>query len=146
MMARPDLEAIMNHLIPFAQQMLAKAGEFHPFGASMRMDGQLVQNAAYTGNEQPPAQQLIELLTGGFRHEAASGNLRAAGICFDVRVVPPGSSEKSDAICVQLEHSDGEAIRVFVPYKKGWVGKIKYGEMFANQGTPAFFRPPGSGE
>ena len=145
-MAQADLDAIRNLLIPFAQQMLATAGGFHPFGGSMRMDGQLVQDAAHTGSEYPPSEELIELLTGGFRHRAASGEIRAAGICFDIRVVPPGASKKSDAIFVQVEDFDGEAIRVFVPYKKGLLGKIKYGEMFALQGTPAFFRPPGSGE
>jgi hypothetical protein len=145
-MARPDLDEIMNKLIPFAQQMLAKAGEFYPFGASMRTDGQLVLNNAYAGSEHPPSQELIGLLTAGFQQEAASGNLRAAGLCFDVRVVPPGSSEKLDAICVQLEHADGEAVRTFVPFKKSWFGKVKYGEMFASQGTPAFFRAPGSAE
>ncbi|MGB7156763.1 MAG: hypothetical protein WBD40_01775 [Tepidisphaeraceae bacterium] len=139
-MARPDLEELMNTLIAFAQQMLAKAGEFYPFGASMRPDGQLAQNGAYTGSEHPPSQELIGLLTAGFQREAAAGNLRAAGICFDVRVVPPGATEKSDAICVQLEHADGEAIEIYVPYKKGWFGKVKYAELFASKGQPAFFR------
>ena len=138
-MARPELEELMNSLIPFAQKLLAKAGEFYPFGASMRPDGQLAMNGAYTGSERPRSQELIDLLTSGFQREAAAGNLCAAGICFDVRVLPPGATEKSDAICVQLEHADGESIEIYLPYKKGWFGKVKYGELFANPGTPAFF-------
>ncbi len=145
-MARPDLEEVMNTLIPFAQQMLAKAGEFFPFGASMRPDGTLAQNGTYTGSEHPPSQELIDLLVAGFQRDAAAGSLRAAGICFDVRIVPPGATEKSDAICVQLEHADGEAIEIYVPYSKGWFGKIKYAELFASKGTPMFFRPPGGAE
>lgn len=145
-MARPDLEELMNTLVPFAQQMLAKSGEFFPFGASMRRDGQIVQNAAHTGSEHPPSQELIDLLTAAFQQDAAAGNLLAVGICLDVRVVAPGTTEKSDAICVRLEHADGEAIEIYVPYKKGWFGKIKYGELFASRGKPVFFLSCGNAE
>lgn len=142
-MARADLEELMNMLVPFAQQMLGKSGEYYPFGASMRPDGQVVQNAAHTGNEHPPSQELIDMLIGVFRHEAAAGQLRAMGICYDVRITPPGSTEKSDAICVQLEHMDGEAIKIYVPDKKGWFGKVKYADLFASKGQQDIFRDAG---
>ncbi|MBC7782341.1 MAG: hypothetical protein H7144_00760 [Burkholderiales bacterium] len=129
----------MNTLIPFAQQMLAKNGEFYPFGASMGKEGELTHVGASTGSEHPASQELIKLLIAGFQRDAAEGNLRAAGICIDVRIVLPGAIEKSDAICVQLEHVNGEAIEIYVPYRKGWLGKIKYGELFASKGKSAFF-------
>ncbi|MEA2711218.1 MAG: hypothetical protein QOF78_3819 [Phycisphaerales bacterium] len=39
-MANPDLDELLNALIPFAQQMLAEHGEFFPFGASMDAKGE----------------------------------------------------------------------------------------------------------
>jgi hypothetical protein len=138
-MAHPDLDQLLNAVLPFAQQMLAKHGEFFPFGSSMTTDGEIIANGAYDGDEQPPSQQLIDLLTQAFRQEAAAGKIRAAAICYDVRTVPPGRSEKTDAICVSSEHQNGEAADVYVPYKKGWFGKISYGQIFGAARKREFF-------
>lgn len=62
---------------------------------------------------------MVEILVAGFLQEAAVGAIRAAGVCLDVRVVPLTSSEKSDAICAQLEHVEGDCLEVYLPYKKG---------------------------
>ena len=113
--------------------MLSKHGEFYPFGSAMSTDGEIEAHAAYDGDEQPPSQQLIDLLTQGFRQQARSGKIRAAAICCDVRTIPPGRSEKTDAICVSAEHQNGEAADVYLPYKKGWFGKISYGVIFGKQ-------------
>jgi hypothetical protein len=138
-MAHPDLDQLLNALLPFAQQMLSKHGEFYPFGSAMSTDGKIEAHAAYDGGEQPPSQQLIDLLTQGFRQQASSGKIRAAAICCDVRAIPPGQSEKTDAICVSAEHQSGEAADVYLPYKKGWFGKISYGEIFGAARTREFF-------
>ena len=138
-MAHPDLDQLLNALLPFAQQMLAKHGEFYPFGSSMALDGQIAAEAAYDGNEQPPSQTLIEMLTQAFKQRAEAGHLRAAGICYDIRTIPPGQTEKTDAICVSLEHQGGDAVDVCVPYKKGWFGRVQYGDLFAARRTPQFF-------
>ena len=138
-MAHPDLDELLNALVPFAQQMLSKHGEFFPFGATMTTNGELTADAAYDGDEQPPSEQLIDLLTQGFRQQAASGQIRAAGICYDVRIIPPGQTEKTDAICLALEHQTGEAANLYLPYKKGLLGRYKYGELFGEARTPEFF-------
>jgi hypothetical protein len=138
-MAHPDLDQLLNAVVPFAQQMLAKHGEFFPFGSSMTTDGEIVANASYDGDEQPESKHLIELLTQAFRQEASSGKIRAAAICYDVRTVPPGQSEKTDAICVSAEHKNGEAANVFLPYKKGWFGRISYGQLFGGTRDREFF-------
>jgi hypothetical protein len=138
-MPHPDLEELLNMLVPFAQQMLSKHGEFYPFGATMTSSGEIVANAGHTGEEQPEPQDVIKLLSKGFQQEAASGNIRAAGMCVDIRTTPPGQTEKTDAICVTLEHQSGEAVDVCVPYKKGLLGRMKYGQLFAGKRDPAFF-------
>src|SRR5262245_56902618 len=138
-MSRPDLDELLNALFPFAQQMLQKRGAFYPFGASMGIDGQVVSVAGYSGTEHPEAQEMIDFLTVSLRQEAASGQIKAAGICIDARTIPPGQTEKTDAILARLEHRDGEAIEVLLPYRKGLLGKVKYGEIFATAGTPRVF-------
>jgi hypothetical protein len=138
-MAHPDLDELLNAMLPFAQQMLSKHGEFYPFGSAMTAEGKIEMHAAYDGDEQPPTQQLIDLLTQAFREEASSGKIRAAAICCDVRTIPPGQSEKTDAICVSAEHQNGEAADVYLPYKKGWFCKMSYGQIFGAARKKAFF-------
>ncbi|MGB8252241.1 MAG: hypothetical protein WCF08_03435 [Anaerolineaceae bacterium] len=137
-MAHTDLDELLNTLLPFAQQMLEKNGEFFPFGADMKPAGEIEMIGAYEGHEHPPSQTLINLMTEAFQKQALNGELRAAGICYDVRTIPPGETEKCDAICMSLEHQSGEAVDVFVPYKKAWHGKIRYGEIFASCRSPQF--------
>lgn len=138
-MAHPDLDDLLNVMVPFAQQMLAKHGEFYPFGSAINADGKVEALAAYEGDEHPPPHRLIDLLTRVIREEAAAGNIRAAAICYDVRTIPPGQSEKTDAICVSAEHQNGEAADVYLPYKKGWFGKMSYGQLFAATRNKEFF-------
>jgi len=130
-MAHPDLDTLLNPLLSFAQQMLAKQGTFFPFGASMRSDGKIAMAAGYTGASRLEPVAIIDLLLQGFQSEAATGAIRAAGICIDMRVVPPGGTEKTDAICAQLEHVEGDCVDVYLPYKKGWLGHFKFGQTFA---------------
>src|SRR5437867_4090945 len=79
-MAHPDFDELLNFLIPFAQQMLSKHGEFFPFGAMVSATGEVTAEAAYDGDEQPPSERIIDLLTGAFRQKAAERQIRAAGI------------------------------------------------------------------
>jgi len=138
-MAHPDLDTVLNALLPFAQQMLVKHGEFHPFGASMTVSGEVSLAAGMPETEKSESTTVIETLTFGFRQQATDGLIRAMGICFDSRVVPPGASEKVDAICSRLEHMNGESAEVFLTYKKGWFGRVKYGSLFASKGDSQIF-------
>ncbi len=138
-MAHPDLDQLLIALLPFAQQSLVKNGEFYPFGSSMGIDGTITANAAYDGNEHPSYQLVIDLLTQAFRQSARDGKIRAAGICYDIRIIPPEKTKTSDAICISLEHQSGEAVDVYVPFKKGIFGKFSFGELLAGPRTPQFF-------
>jgi hypothetical protein len=71
--------------------------------------------------------------------QAAAGQIRAAGICYDVRTIPPGQTEKTDAICPGLERQAGQSVSVFLPYKKGWFGRIQYGELLTTKRDAEFF-------
>jgi hypothetical protein len=138
-MAHPDLNELLNPLLSMAEMLLTKQGEFYPIGAIMLSDGEIQHvGAKIEGDDHPPSQSLIELLTETFQKEAARGKLRAAGICYDVLTVPPGKHQKQDAICCGLEHCLGEAVDVFEPYVRMEGGNFQFGEMFATKRTPHF--------
>ena len=137
-MAHPDLNALLNDLLPFAQRMLTKQNEFYPFGGSIAPDGKHMSVGAKGESDHPKSKELIDIMTTEFRRQAAEGRIRAAGICFDVRVVPPGPIDKTDAIQLSLER-ENESVDVFIPYAQLPDGKFTYGEMFASQRTRTFF-------
>ena len=142
-MAHPDFDALLNPLLGFAQQMLAKHGEFFPFGATVAANGRITLAAADSGgDEQPEPAALIEVLVAGFREQAVSGAIRAAGVCLDVRVVPPDETEASDAVCVQLEHAGGECLDLYLPYST--VGGLEFGETFRVPRAARIFGPEGA--
>jgi hypothetical protein len=119
--AQVDLDGLLGNVLPFAQQQLAQHGAFHPFGAVVADDGSLRLAAAYDGSDNPPAQPLLEQLYEGTRSQRSA--IRAVAFVADVRL--PGTSE--DAIRVELEHRDGVAIAVVLPYRKRRSGRaIEY--------------------
>jgi hypothetical protein len=135
----PDLDALLNDLLPFAECMLSEHGEFYPFGGSITSDGRHISVGAKGSSDHPKSQELIEIMTHEFRSQASEGKIRAAGICFDVRVVPPGQIDKTDAIQLALEREGGDAVDVFVPYSQLPDGTFTYGELFACERTPTLF-------
>ncbi|UCG46747.1 MAG: hypothetical protein JSU94_14730 [Phycisphaerales bacterium] len=138
-MAHPDLDELLNALYGAAREMLAKHGEFFPFGACTDVNGEVALVGGHTGDERPPSQEVIDVITAGLKDRAGKGEIKAAGICFDASVIPPGESRKVDAICARLEHSNGESALVFLPYRKSWFGRTKYGRLFAKQGGHDIF-------
>lgn len=139
-MAHSDLNELLNALLKMAETLLAKQKAFLPIGAIMLSSGEVRHvGAQIEGNEYPGSQPLIELLTQSFQKEAAEGNLRAAGIAYDVVTVPPGKHQKQDAICCSLEHCLGEAVDVLEPYVRTEEGLFEFEEIFATKRTQQFF-------
>ena len=122
-------------------EMLAKHGEFFPFGGYMDVGGGIAHVGGWTGEEQPPSQDVIDVTVRGLCQQAELREIRAAAICLDVRTTPPGQTEKTDAISVRLEHSNGEAVDVFLPYRKRPSGEYEYGELYAAPGEHDKRRP-----
>ena len=137
-MAHPDLQALVDSLLPFAQSLLRKHGDFHPFGAWMNSDGTIRWIAADSGEEFPDAHTLINMMTEMIERKAIALEIRAAAICYDCLTVPPGDTVKTDAIGFNLERYSGESLSVFVPYMKQGE-EPHFGAMFATAGTTQFF-------
>lgn len=58
---------------------------------------------------------------------------------YDVRIVPPGKAEKSDAVAVDLDHRDGMSVTMYFPYHIGADKKVVFGELFASKGADEIF-------
>jgi hypothetical protein len=137
-MAHPDLDRLLDFLIPFAQKMLQKNGAFLPFAASIKVDGELNPLAYMPDTDSPNATELIEKHGEILRHLAATGEIQAGAICYDGRV-SVGGAAKQDAITVLLEHTNEEAVTIYLPYKKRLLRGYEFGEIIANEATRQFF-------
>ena len=138
-MAHEEIDALLNTVLPLAQQMLAKYGEFYPLGASMNTKGEVGLVGVMPESEFPQAQEIIDLLLAQLLADANSDQIRGSVICFSGSAIPPGESEKRDAICAHLEHASGICVAAFLPYRKEISGQVTYGELFAGNLKPQIF-------
>jgi hypothetical protein len=136
---KADGEAFLDALLPFAEQMLREHREFFPFGGSMKPDGEIVHESSHTGSEHPPSQELIDLLRQAHQKAAAERQIRACAIVYDIRTVPPGRSQKQDAIALAVDHCGGYSAVVIFPYSFGADGELAIEAPFAVQGERAIF-------
>jgi hypothetical protein len=134
-----DFDALLKTVLPFAEDQLRRHGEFQPFGATMSVDGTITHEMANTEDEQPKSAELVQILIEAFRMKADQGIVRATAICFDVCTVPPGQTEKTDAIRVGLDHRDGKSVDVLLPYRKGWFGRITFRNSVVKKAEPGIF-------
>lgn len=137
---KQEAEALMQAALPFAQKMLREHGEFFPYGAALLPDGKIGSVAAQPDNNQrPTSKEIIDLLSDAFRAGAAKGNYRATAIVANIVAVPPGKTERSDAIVVQLDHVSGYSVSVVFPYVRAANGELTLSAPFATQGRGDIF-------
>jgi len=138
-MAEPkqEIEQLLNYLLPFAEQMLSGDGEFYPYAATMDAGGE-VQAVSMAGDEQPDVGELLLALHAELREQASRGAIRASGIAADVTLTDPDSGDTTDAVQLELDHADIEAVDVYVPYTTGDEG-IEFGELVAAAGQAPIF-------
>jgi hypothetical protein len=136
---KEDCEQLMSAVVPFAEEMLARHHEFYPFGGTMALSGEIAHTGGWTGEEHPPSAEIIALLEGGFRDGAARGEYKATALVVDVRTIPPGKSEKQDAIAVRLDHRDGYSVQVLFPYSYSSSGELLVEDPFAVKGQGSIF-------
>jgi len=135
--AQEDLDGLLAAAIDFAQQQLASHGEFFPFAAAVRTDGsaEMIHARPDTADERPPASQVIDACVATLTHMQAE--LSATAITADVRV-----AARNDAIQVELEHADGHALTVVLPYVKRHRNRIDYAPIRATAGQHRIWPPP----
>lgn len=118
---KADCEKVMNFGLPLAAEILKRQGEFLPFGAAMRPNGEIVCLGAYDGRSYPSlAGSLAELIrslkdtfvAGARRHEYV-----ATALFYEVGIALSAEGERIDAVAVSLDHRDGYSVTVLLPYK-----------------------------
>lgn len=136
---KKQLETLIGAARPFAEQMLTNHGEFLPYGATMGLDEKIGAVGGYTGEEHPKSTDVIALLKQAYRKDGAAGKLLACALVYDVRTIPPGGTEKCDAIAIDLNHRDGMSVTMLYPYRITPDKKVEYGEPFAVKGPGDIF-------
>lgn len=122
---KEETQALLDELLPFAEQQLQKHGEFFPCAAVMLTNGQVELLATYDGSEHPESQKVIDDTEKAFVHGAKNYEYKATGLAYMVGVTNPDTRNKEDAICVNLDHTDNYSVKVIYPYfvKKKLFGK-----------------------
>ncbi len=139
-MAEPtdEIQELLNFLLPYAEQMLNEHGEFYPYAAALDSDGELNAVGADLDDDSPDVGEVLLALHEGLRERAAEGAIRASGIAADVTLTDPDSGETTDAVQVELDHAEADAVDIFVPYETEGEG-IKFGELVAAEGREPVF-------
>jgi hypothetical protein len=130
--AQADLDELFETAVGFAKQQLEARGEFHPYAAVVRTDGEtaFVDASLAVGTDHPSSVEIIAACREALA--ATRDELRAAAVVSDVRVVSAGG----DAILVEVEHTEGPSIAIVQPYTKKRFGRgVQYGELQASTGT-----------
>lgn len=130
--AQGDLDALLDAAIGFAQQQLADHGEFFPYAVAVTATGEteMINARPDPIDEHPASVDVIAACIERLRERQAE--LRAAAIVSDVRL----PDLNTDAIDVALEHVEGQALRVQLPYAKRRLRKdIDYGQLRAQPAT-----------
>lgn len=127
--AQDDLDDLLNLVLPFAEQTISKYGEMFPFGAAVTTEGQVVMLGADPGSDEHPASQdvLAALYEGGRQMKA---DRRALAFAADVLL-----AGGSDAVRVELEHREGTALVLVVPYTRSRFKKtVAFGQVSGGAG------------
>jgi hypothetical protein len=139
-MAEPtdEIQDLLNFLLPYAEQMLNEHGEFYPYAAALDSEGELSAVGAEVGDDAPDVGEVLVALHQGLREQAAEGAIRASAIAADVTLTDPDSGKTTDAVQVELDHAEADAVDIFVPYETEPEG-IKFGELVAAEGREPVF-------
>lgn len=126
-----DFEVLMNIFFPFAEELLRKYGEFHPFAGAINNDGEVVSVGDHNGEEQLESQELVSRLKESLK--TGRENFKAGTVFYDVRTRDSETGNTSDAIAVFVEHKEGKtAYEFFYPYELHGKEEITMRDSFGN--------------
>ena len=136
--ASEEIQKLLDYLLPFAEQKLTRDGEFYPYAAAVDTAGSIEPVGPAVEAEDPDVGDILVALHADLREQAAEGAIRASGIAADVTLTDPDSGETTDAVQVELDHAEGDAVDVYVPYEREG-GGVKFGELVAAEGREPVF-------
>lgn len=127
--AQEDLDELTATCLELAQQQLDRRGEFYPFAAVVTTPGEMamIQPGGSGNDDHPDAAAVLEGCWETLWHRRRE--FRAAAVVSDI------GGPDGDAVSVALEHLEGQAIGVILPYQ-AHDGSIGYGNVGAAAGQP----------
>ena len=126
--AQSDVDRTLDAAIRVAQQHLAESSEFDPFALVTNLDGRLLAADVDLSSlgKHPESDRIADATTNQLRSIATT--IRCAALTVNTRL----SEMKTDAIEVRIEHREGAALLVFLPYKRPrFGGGIDFGDLRA---------------
>jgi hypothetical protein len=126
-----DFEVLINIFFPFAEELLRKYGEFHPFAGAINNAGEVVSVGEYNSDVHVDSQQLVTHLKESLK--TGRENYKAGTVFYDVRTRDHESGNTTDAIAVFVEHKEGKtAYEFFYPYQLHGKEEITMQDSFGN--------------
>lgn len=108
-----DFDRLAEVTVGAARAFLDRSGNFIPFPMAIKTDGELAPIGLDqpTPPSPPDPREVIDGIVGLFRDRRNS--IRALAVAADIEV----PAEATDAIEVRLEHREGFAVTILVPYQ-----------------------------
>ena len=140
---KADCETVMNFGLPLAEEMLKRHGEFLPFGAAMRPNGEIVCLGAYDGRAYRSLAGSFADLIGSLKEAFVAGARRreylATALFYEVALTAAPGGAGLSAVAVSLNHRDGYSVVVVLPFTID-DGKLVYDDPRAQPGEADIFR------
>ena len=133
------LTDLLNPMLDFAKEQLEKHGEFLPFGAYLDSEDELRLAMLEEDVEASDADEYVWQLASCLAQSVGEGRDRAAVFCVNCRVLPPGYSEMSDALCIHFEDQLGERWDLFFPYRSNKDSTVEYQPWYYEYGDARIF-------
>jgi len=138
-MNHKDLRLMLESMLRFAEQRQRNGGSVLPFAAMLTREGNVAQLTSPGRKTQPSAQESIRVLEGGLHTLTRMGRCKAVGICFDTRSNSAPEQTSREGIHILLEHQDGSAYQVVLPYVENKPAHFVYRDSIAKASQPRFF-------
>lgn len=137
--AQNRFDTIINALLPFALEMIGKAGSFLPFGGFINKEGSFEMLAVEHGHQAEP-KDLVSLFRKILEEGAQKEGYKAFGICAHMNAEIPGQSGKKDVIVTSMEDESGVAVDSYLPYERNAGGELVHGQLASELVEPTVFR------
>lgn len=110
---KADTQKLIDYSVDFACMMLTDSHEFYPFAGTINLNGEIVMESHFDGDDHPLSQDIINSLEPLLDKQLEKNERRAYALTYDVRVQKDSSSGKTDAIAIKIKHKETKDITVY---------------------------------
>jgi hypothetical protein len=137
--AQRDLDGLLDTVLRFAQKELAARGEFYPFAATIGNAGtsEFIALGEFSGESRPDTSRVLNANLEAL--VARREEIRAAAVASNVRL---GKPLRGDAIQVDLEHAEGHALSILLPYMRKRQNRFEYSALRGQPGHHLIWPAP----